>query len=98
MSSAQECALSAATGETRVGVSSATARLSLKLSNNFRDVKFDTNCIAAYDRHLKQSHAITVPSAVANIRYRDKEKRFLTRDRAAYNERGEKGRGPIKLD
>lgn len=29
----------------RVGVSSVATELSLKLSNNFRDVKFDSNCM-----------------------------------------------------
>lgn len=45
-------------GNARWGVSSAATELSLRLSNNFRDVKFDTNCIAACDSHLKQSRVI----------------------------------------
>lgn len=75
----EESAVSATTGETRVGVSSAATELSLRLSNNFRDVKFDTNYIAACNSHLKQSRAITGLFTVTN-RYREIKKKFATRD------------------
>lgn len=42
-SSRGESTISLTTGEMRVGVSSAATELSLRLSNNFRNVKFDTN-------------------------------------------------------
>lgn len=74
-----ESAVSATTGETRVGVSSTATELSLRLSNNFRDVKFDTNYIAACNSHLKQSRAITGLFMVTN-RYREMKKKFATRD------------------